>query len=177
MWVPKGAAARPSRRERRWPLGWRRCSRAELGGLSRSWGGLAGQRSAAGSMFRQQAGHMPGTAQTRTHMCPWFRESGTGAARPLQGASWGGAPDAPSVWAPGVLRPCGGVKGAVGTPGLWEGAAVRLRVGAEAPPTLVADSGWSTSQRLCACLGQGWVASAEAETRRPSPRPVVPPTA
>ena len=69
------------------------------------------------------------------------------------------------------------MRGALGTPRLWEGAAVRLRVGADASPTLTADSGWSTSQRLCAFLGQGWVAIAEVETRRPSPRPVVPPTA
>ena len=69
------------------------------------------------------------------------------------------------------------MRGALGTPGLWEGAAVRLRVEAEASPTLIADSGWSTSQHLCACLGQGWVAIAEAETRRLSPGPVVPPTA
>ena len=100
-------------------------------------------------------------------------EPDPGAARPLQGASWGGVSDAAS----GHPESSGRVaeRGAVGTPGLWEGAAVGLRAGAEAPPTLVPDSGWSTSQRLCACLGQGWVASVEAETRRPSP--VVSPTA
>ena len=38
VWVPEGAAARPRRGESRWPLGERRCSQAELGGLNTTTG-------------------------------------------------------------------------------------------------------------------------------------------
>ena len=38
VWVPEGAAARPRRGESRWPLGERRCSQAELGGLNTAAG-------------------------------------------------------------------------------------------------------------------------------------------